>query len=429
MTEKPGIFDAANPLTQDGRLHLHAHEKRLGSPPPSDDHAATANPGYSRHGHVETPSTGPCVMMLGSRGIPKVQGGVEKHIEMIGTELVALGWQVKVLGRRRYLEHASEYTWHGIHIIPLWAPKMMILEAIGHSVAGVLFAAWHRPDILHIHAVGPSLVAPLARLLGLRVVTTHHGYDYDRQKWSYLSKCMLKLGEAFGMYTSNRRIAISREIVRTMRQKYGVAVEFVPNGVSAQEQVRSTQALDAFGLTPRGYVVMIARIVPEKRQHDLIMAFAKLDRPEKLVLVGDADHETEYSATVKALAAATPCVVMTGFQTGIALAELYSNAALFVLPSSHEGMPIALLEALSYGLPVLASDIVANRELQLPAGDYFPMGDIDALASALDRKLSSPYQDEGTTDLMRQIETDYSWKKITERTADIYQSMLPASKR
>ncbi|OBZ95471.1 glycosyl transferase [Pararhizobium polonicum] len=367
--------------------------------------------------------------MLGTRGIPNVQGGVEKHIEMIGTELVNMGWDVDVIGRRQYLTNPSENIWHGIRVIPLWAPKTMILEAIGHSVAGVLFAARHRPDVLHIHAVGPALVAPLARLFGLKVIITHHGYDYERQKWGRFAKRMLKLGETFGMYASNGRIAISQEIVRAMRDEYHVAVDFVPNGVSVQQKPATTGTLDAFGLKPRRYIVMMARLVPEKRQHDLILAFAKANRPETLVIVGGADHETEYSAYVKALAAATPGVVMTGFQTGVSLAELYSNAALFVLPSSHEGMPIALLEALSYGLPVLASDIVANRELKLPASDYFPMGDVDALTAALERKLSVPFSEDGVDELMGQIQTEYSWKKVTERTVDVYRSVLRRPKR
>jgi glycosyltransferase involved in cell wall biosynthesis len=373
---------------------------------------------------IEKAAVRPRVMMLGSRGIPNVQGGVEKHIEMIGSELVQLGWDVDVIGRRQYLPNASEIVWNGIRVIPLWAPKTMVLEAIGHSVAGVLFAARQRPDVLHIHAVGPALVTPLARFLGLKVIITHHGYDYERQKWGWFAKRMLKMGETFGMHTSNGCIAISQEIVRAMRDEYGVAVDFVPNGVSVQPKITSTETLRAFGLTPRQYVVMMARLVPEKRQHDLILAFAKANRPEKLVIVGGADHETEYSAYVKTLAAETPSVIMTGFQTGPALAELYGNAALFVLPSSHEGMPIALLEALSYGLPVLASDIVANRELRLAPADYFPMGDVDALATALTRKLSMPFHEDGTDELIGQIQAEYSWKKIAERTADVYRSVL-----
>lgn len=304
----------------------------------------------------------------------------------------------------------------------------MALEAIGHSLAAVFYAAFHRPDIVHIHAVGPALVTPLARLLGLKVVVTHHGYDYDRQKWGMFAKTVLKLGEAFGMYAANRKIAISQEIADTMSKKYRVAVDLIPNGVATRQAINSTQTIDTFGLTPRGYIIMVARIVPEKRQHDLLVAYGMLNCPEKLVIVGDADHESDYSVRVRTLATENPSVVMTGFQTGDALAELFGNAALFVLPSSHEGMPIALLEARSYGLPVLASDIVANRALNLAAEDYFPLGNVDALASAMKRKLASPFNEE-EAERMRQSETDYSWTKIAKRTAEIYRSILPTSRR
>ncbi|URK86922.1 glycosyltransferase [Rhizobium sp. RCAM05350] len=142
------------------------------------------------------------------------------------------------------------------------------------------FSPRQRPDVLHIHAVGPALVTPLARLFGLKVIITHHGYDYERQKWGWFAKRMLKMGETFGMHTSNGCIAISQEIVRAMQDEYGVAVDFVPNGVSVQPKITSTETLKAFGLAPRQYVVMMARLVPEKRQHDLILAFAKANRPE-----------------------------------------------------------------------------------------------------------------------------------------------------
>ncbi len=123
------------------------------------------------------------VMMIGLRGIPNVQGGVEKHVEMLAGRLIAHGWDVEVVGRRRYLAVPAPHSWNGIRVTPLWSPRMMALEAIVHTFLGVCYAALRRPDILHIHAVGPALLVPLARLMRLDVVVTHHGYDYDRQKW------------------------------------------------------------------------------------------------------------------------------------------------------------------------------------------------------------------------------------------------------
>ncbi len=365
------------------------------------------------------------IIFLGLRGIPSIPGGVEKHVEMLASELAACGWDVEVIGRSPYLAHAGSHSWNGIRISPLWAPRKMALEAIAHTFLGVWVAAWRRPNILHIHAVGPALLVPLARLLGLKVVVTHHGYDYDRQKWGGLARRVLKLGEYFGMRLAHGRIAVSNEVAQTMSSRYAAAVSFVPNGVAVPQHQTTTGILGEFGLRPKQYVLLAARLVPEKRQIDLIRAFVAYGNPDfQLVLAGGAEFETPYSREVRALAERTPGVVLTGFQTGDRLAELFANAALFVLPSSHEGMPIALLEAMAHGLPVLASDIVANKELGLPASDYFPLGDIDGLVRGMAAKLAHPPSDETAHEQKLRVQQDYSWPSVAEKTLQVYGSLL-----
>ncbi|PRD44303.1 glycosyl transferase [Phyllobacterium phragmitis] len=366
----------------------------------------------------------PKVMMLGLRGIPDVQGGVEKHVEELSRHFVEMGWDVEVLGRKPYLPNSAPYTWKGITVLPLRAPRSMKFEAIVHTALGVLVAAWRRPDILHIHAIGPALLTPLARLMGLKVVVTHHGFDYHRQKWDRFARTILKLGEGAGMRFANRRIAVSNDIARTMEKRYGVAMQFVPNGVTVRRGVSDTGVLETFGLEPRRYIILVARIVPEKRQHDLIAAFARLNDPSlKLVLVGSAEYTDSYAGEVMELAGKTPGVVLAGMQTGDDLACLFENAGLFVLPSSHEGMPIALLEAMAYGLPVLASDITANLEIGLPAEDYFPLGNIDELTTALRRKLAEPFSEKEASARSSQVEKDYGWLNISDRTLQVYQEI------
>lgn len=365
------------------------------------------------------------IVFLGLRGIPNVQGGVEKHVEMLAGELVSCGWDVEVIGRSRYLPHVGSGSWNGIRVSPLWAPRRMAFEALVHTFIGVWLAALRRPDILHIHAVGPALLVPLARLLGLRVVVTHHGYDYERQKWGGLARRVLKLGECFGMRLSHGRIAVSSEVAQAMAARYAAPVTYVPNGVSVAPPGAETGILDEFGLQPKRYVLLAARFVPEKRQPDLIKAFAKCGAAGfQLVLAGDAEFETPYSREVRALAKSVPGVVLTGFQTGDRLAELFANAALFVLPSSHEGMPIALLEAMASGLPVLASDIAANKALALPTDDYFPLGDIDALAKAMAIKIANPLSEEQARAQALQVEQAYSWPSVAQKTLQVYRSTL-----
>lgn len=365
------------------------------------------------------------VTMLGLRGIPDVQGGVEKHVEMLAARLVARGWDVEVVGRSRYMPDPGARVWRGVRVVPLWAPRRVALEALVNTFLGVCRAAMRRPDILHIHAVGPALMVPLARLLGLKVVVTHHGYDYDRQKWGRFAKAALRLGERLGMRLAQGRIAVSNDIARTMGARYGVAVDFVPNGVAVAPGAARTGILDELGLKPRRYVLLAARFVPEKRQTDLIRAFARLSDPHlRLVLAGDAEFDSAYAREARELAGKTPGVVLAGFQSGARLAELFVNAALFVLPSSHEGMPIALLEAMAYGLPVLASDIVANKELDLPGDAYFPLGDVEALAGGIARKIADLPDEAAMRRQAGEVADAYSWSSVARRTEAVYRALL-----
>lgn len=373
----------------------------------------------------------PKVMMLGLRGVPQVQGGVEKHVEELSSAFVEKGWDVEVLGRKPYLAQTKPYIWNGVQVTPLWAPLSTKFEAIAHTFLGVLVAACKRPDILHIHAIGPALLTPLARLLGLKTVVTHHGFDYDRDKWGGLARKMLKTGEWAGMRFASQRIAVSNHIAQTMIERYHVPVQFVPNGVTLRESRGVSNVLQRFELTPQNYVVMVARIVPEKNQHDLIAAFAEMQaaghhKDNKLVIVGAADHQSPYVDQVKALAAQTPNVVLTGMQRGDDLTALYSNAALFVLPSSHEGMPIAMMEAMGYGLPVLASNIIANLEVGLPEADYFPLGDTQALASQMADKLDHPLSAAQAAKQSADVAQKYGWSGIADQTLAIYRRLLPS---
>ncbi len=371
----------------------------------------------------------PKVMMLGLRGVPQIQGGVEKHVEELARVFVEKGWDVEVLARKPYVAQKTPYQWEGVQVTPLWAPVSAKFEAIAHTCLGVLVAAFRRPDILHIHAIGPALLAPLARLFGLKTVVTHHGFDYNRDKWGGLARKMLKTGEWAGMRFASQRIAVSNHIAEAMAERYHVPVQFIPNGVTLRADAGESNVLQQFGLEARHYVVMVARIVPEKNQHDLIAAFAAMQAAglhpdKKLAIVGAADHHSPYAEQVRELAKNTPNVVLTGVQRGDDLAALFGKAALFVLPSSHEGMPIALMEAMGYGLPVLASNITANLEVGLPEADYFTLGDVDALARQMAVKLDQPYDAQQAARQSADVAKTYGWAGIADQTLAVYQRLL-----
>ena len=365
------------------------------------------------------------VIMVGLRGFPEVQGGVETHAEHLCPRLAARGIDMEVVVRAPYMRHQKGNVWKGVRYRRIWSPRSKGLEAIVHTFLGVLYAGLKRPDVLHIQAIGPAIMTPIARLLGLKVVVTHHGPDYDRQKWGRFAKAVLKLGERFGMRMSDEAIVISETIRNLVKEKHGVETTLIPNGVELPQPVESTEVLEKFGLRPGRYVLMVTRLVPEKRHPDLIRAFSQAGLDGwKLALVGASDHPDDYTEEVQRLARETDGVVMTGFQKGRALAELYSHAGIFVLPSSHEGLPIALLEALSYGLPVIASDIPANREVGLHAEHYFPMGDVQALARRLQEWAALEWNERRKEETRRWVAVRYDWEDIAGNTFKVYEAVV-----
>lgn len=368
------------------------------------------------------------VAFLGLRGFPEIQGGVETHCEHLCPLLVEGGCRVTVITRGGYQKPEFLGSWQGVNFVALWSPRSKGAEAIVHTLLGVLYAGlWLRPDVLHIHAIGPALLVPLARLLGLKVVVTHHGPDYDRQKWGGLARTILRMGERFGMRLASQRIVISEVIRQIVRSKHARDSVLIPNGVDLPVIPASFGALESFNLVSGKYALLVSRLVPEKRHLDLIEAFGRAGLAGwKLVIVGASDHPDEYTKSVLAEAAKRPDVVCTGFQKGLALQELYAHAGVFVLPSSHEGLPIALLEALSFGLPVIASDIPANLEVALPPEHYYPLGEIGVLADRLKEFSRRSLTDDIRAERRAWVAERYNWRRIAEKTMAVYRDVCAA---
>lgn len=352
------------------------------------------------------------VVVTGTRGIPNIMGGVETHCEELCPRLAAMGVDVTVVRRASYANDTLT-EWKGVKIKDIPSPKKKAFEAIVHTFRAINYAASVHSDIVHINAIGPALLAPYAKCRGLKVVFTHHGPDYDREKWGKAAKFMLRLGERMGVKYADDVIVISDVIRNIIEDKYGRTerVHLIYNGVPDPEICDYPEYFEELGIEPGKYVLGMCRFVPEKRLHDLVAAFQGIEG-YKLVLAGDTDFEDDYSRRLKADAAAAG-VVLTGFIRGRKLHSLLSHAACYVLPSSHEGLPIALLEAMSYGRKVLVSDIPANLEVGLDAGNYFHCGDVQGLHDKLLARLDDPNEPEYDM-------TKYDWDAIASQVLGVY---------
>lgn len=358
--------------------------------------------------------------VAGLRGLPGVMGGIEAHAQELYPRVKALrpDLEIEVAMRRPYVE-PGERTWSGLRLLPIWATPNKYLETITHTLLAILVLRWRRGDrALHLHGIGPGLLVPVARLLGCRVLLTHHGRDYDRAKWNAVVKAILRLGEWIAVRFAHQVIVVSENVTRALHVRFPGRtdrIHFVPNGASLTfvqaSRTPDPAVLAGLGLSAGGYILGVGRLVPEKGFDDLIAAHAASGDPRTLVIAGKADHADSYARAL--MAHASDRVVFAGFQPHEALRSLYAGASLFVLPSHHEGLPIAALEALAMDTPTLMSDIPANAEIGLPAHHYFATGDRELLA----RRLAEPAA--GFALDAAPLRARYDWDVIAERTAAI----------
>jgi len=360
------------------------------------------------------------VCVIGMRGIPAVMGGVESHCEELLPRLAERApWlDIVAIGRKPYIG-ADERTYYGVRVVALWSPKRQSIETLVSSLLGVLHARRIGAKAVHIHAVASGLMAPLAKLLGMKVVLTIHGADYQRAKWGPVARTILRLGERLGVASADAVICVAPSLTKQLQRSYpkrADLIRFVPNGSPPlSPEGDEGEALARFGLEKGDYLLAVGRLEPGKGFELLIDAFRRSGSRRKLVIVGGAHHEAAFAADL--MKSGGDRIVFAGMQPRGLLAHLYRNAALFVLPSLHEGLPICALEAGSVGCPLLLSDIPGNRDLGLPGQHYFRSGDVESLSAALN---VSPE----TYAVSPAAFSTFDWERISAKTLAIYEEVV-----
>ena len=357
------------------------------------------------------------ICAIGLRGIPEIMGGIESHCQQLYPRLVNRGVSVTVLARSPYVDQ-KKYVYEGVEVRSVWAMKSKFLETFLHTFIAIFYARfWIKPDVVHLHAIGPALFTPLARALGMKVVVTHHGADYDRQKWNALAKFILKLGEKMSVVFANELIVVGSSLTDNLKLKHpsnAYKISYVPNGMlpGFAGDISESNLPPELGLDSKKYILTVGRLVPEKGFHDLVDAYNKADTNLKLVIVGKADHQDSYSRGL--LEQASNRVLFAGRRSGDELHALYKHAKVFILPSYHEGLPIVALEAISSGTSVLLSDISPNLDIDAPQDSYFAVGNINQLSKKLENLDSLELRLEQASFLKK-----FNWDKIASTTYGI----------
>lgn len=363
------------------------------------------------------------IYIFGIRGFPKIIGGAEKHCEKLYRRIAKYNFDVRVFRRKPYVVIQSKcYKYRLITFYDYWTLKNKYFEVIIHSFLSTLKCIIDRPDLVHIHNMGASIFIPLLKITGIKVVATYHSRNYLHKKWGLLAIFLFKIGELFIKTMADKVIYISPQYKHILPPKKRV---FIPNGVSITKSSHSDKnILTHLHILPDQYILFVGRIEQEKGVHDLINAFKRLKTTFKLIIAGNANYNGKYLQSILALANGNDKIVLPGYITEEALYQLYTNARLFVLPSHQEGLSIALLEAMSYGLSVLVSDIPANIEIDIKKERFFKCGDINDLKEKMEILLANTISTNEKKKYIFQIKNIYNWEKIAQQTIKVYETTL-----
>ncbi len=369
------------------------------------------------------------IAMIGQKGIPVQQGGVERHVEELSRTLVSQGHSVRIYGRSWFTKRADGFI-DGIELKHTPGINTKHLDAITHTLTALFHAMYSRVDVIHIHAVGPSLLAWIPRLLTPRitVVSTFHCIDRKHDKWGAFAKMALWIGEWSACTFPHQTIAVSKTIRQYIRDTYSKEATYIPNGVPSYKKVTTTDALAALGIVPNKYILVVSRLIAHKAVHHTIAAFAQAKREgtiatdTTLVIVGSGHFTDSYENYLHSLAIGRNDIIFTGAQYGTALAELYSHAGLYIHTSLNEGMPITVLEAMSYGLPIVVSDIPEHCELIRDTAYQSQAGNITSIAEKMATVFNADETEKekiGAT-FARLVSREFNWKKIAQETVTVY---------
>lgn len=365
------------------------------------------------------------INVYGIRGFPDVQGGVEKHCEELYPRLASNDVKFKIFRRKSYLIKSSMRKYANIEFDDGWTIKNKYLETPIHSLLSAFKTIKDKLDVVHIHNIAASYTLPLLKMFGLKTVVTYHSANYEHAKWNWFAKLVIRTCEKIVFLFANKVIFVSDYQMKKSGIKNAKAI-FIPNGVSDFSRLKPNIRLSDFGLKKGSFILSVGRIVPEKRFSDLIEAFSRIKTDMKLAIVGGYDNNSDYFKELNMLKdELRERLVFTGYLPSNDLKLLYENAFCFVLPSENEGMPLVLLESMSFGLCPLVSNIGPNLAVTEDLGFSFKVRNVNDLKTKLEYLIANPVIVNKKGKSARQaIIRKYDWALVAKQTLSLYNEVL-----
>ena len=371
------------------------------------------------------------IAMIGHKRVPSREGGVEIVVEELSTRLVKNGHQVDIYNRkgknvqdkRADLKNKKIKEYMGTKIITIPTINKKGIDALVYSFFASIKASFKKYDVLPYHAEGSCAMLWIPHILKKKIVVTIHGLDWQRSKWGGFASKYIKFGEKMAVKYANEIIVLSKGVQEYFKETYGRDTIFIPNGVN-KPTIRKPEIIkERYGLNKDEYILFLARIVPEKGLDYLIEAYNNLNTDKKLVIAGGASHTNSYLDTIKEKANKNKNIILTGFVQGKELDELYSNCYIYCLPSDVEGMPISLLEAMSYGKNCVVSNIEENTQVVENMATTFEKSNSEDLTKKLIDVLEGKNR-KTEKELQDYILNKYNWDEITNITQKLYYRII-----
>ena len=368
------------------------------------------------------------IAMLGHKRIPSREGGIEIVVEELATRMVALGNKVVCYNRSGHHVSGKEYDakklkeYKGIRLKNVLTINAKGLAAMTSSFFASLKCAFGKYDVVHFPAEGPCAMMWLPKLFGKRCVATVHGLDHQRAKWGGFARKYILFGEKCAVKYADEIIVLSKAVQDYFKETYNRDTKFIPNGVNRPEIKEANLIKEEYLLEKEEYILFLGRLVPEKGIQYLIEAFKQIDTEKKLVIAGGSSDTIEFEKELKEQASDDPRIIFTGFVQGEKLEELYSNAYIYTLPSDLEGMPLSLLEAMSYGNCCVVSDIPECAEVVKDKAVVFEKSNVQDLKCKLQMLIESKEKAFGyKKEAADYICEMYNWDDVVEQTLKLYE--------
>jgi glycosyltransferase involved in cell wall biosynthesis len=356
------------------------------------------------------------IAMIGSKGLPSVFGGIEKHVKEISVRLAAAGHQVTVYGRAPF---CTSGVYDGVKVKRIPSIPTKNLDTATNSLFASIMAFFGQYDVVHFHGIGPSIFCWIPLIRKTVTVSTIHALDYRQSKWGTAARYLLKLGERRAVERAHATIAVSRIMADSLSRIYGKKVTYIPNGATLADSPDFGETA-SLGIEPGRYALSVGRFIADRGFDTLIDAWKRIDSEMKLVIAGDARFEKDYASKIDRMA--DDSIVMPGYITGDRLDRLYAHCAFYVLPSLVEGLPISLIEAMSYSRPVIISDIPENLEVAGGIAEIFRRGDAGDLRRALESMTGKGEEERENMGqrCRKRVEEEYNWDDISRKLETLY---------